>query len=52
MYGRSIIKNNVEKHMPQHIDELKQFMVEEWERISQETIKNLIDSMKNRCELY
>src|SRR5436309_11962939 len=50
MCGGSIIKDNVEKYMPQNIDELKQFIVE-WERISQETIKNLIDSMKNRCEL-
>ena len=26
-------------------------MVEEWEKIPQETIKNLINSMKNRYEL-
>ena len=47
----NIVKNNVEKRMPQNVDELKQFMVEEWEKIPQETIKNLINSMKNRCEL-
>ena len=45
------MKNNVEKRMPQNVDELKQFMVEEWEKIPQETIKNLINSMKNRYEL-
>jgi transposase len=45
-----IIKNNVEKWMPQNINELKHFLVEEWEAISQETVNNLIFSMKNRCE--
>jgi len=47
----NIVKNNVEKCMPQNVDKLKQFMVEEWEKIPQEMIKNLINSMKNRCEL-
>jgi hypothetical protein len=45
-----IIKNNVEKWMPQNINELKRFLVEEWEAIPQETVNNLIFSMKNRCE--
>jgi len=42
--GVSLKKNNVEKYMPQNIDELKQFMVEKWERIPQKF-------MKNRCGL-
>ena len=46
-----IMKNNVEKRMPRNVDELKQFMVEEWEKIPQETVKNIIMSMKRRCEL-
>ncbi|CAB4407058.1 unnamed protein product [Rhizophagus irregularis] len=29
----SIVKHNVEKCMPQNIDELKQFMAEEWNKI-------------------
>ena len=46
-----IMKNNVEKRMPRNLDELKRFMVEEWEKIPQETVKNIIMSMKRRCEL-
>ena len=46
-----IIKNNVEKRMPKDTDELKRFMVEEWDAISEETVNNLILSMKKRCEL-
>jgi transposase len=46
-----IVKNNVEKRMPRNVDELKRFMVEEWEKIPQETVKNIIMSMKRRCEL-
>lgn len=34
----------------QNIDELKQCMVEEWENPSSDD-PNLINSMKNRCEL-
>jgi hypothetical protein len=45
-----IIKNNVEKWMPQNINELNRFLVEEWEAIPHETVNNLIFSMKNRCE--
>ena len=45
------MKNNVEKRMPRNVDELKRFMVEEWEKIPQETVKNIIMSMKRRCEL-
>jgi transposase len=46
-----IMKNNVEKRMPKNVDELKRFMVEEWEKIPQEIVKNIIMSMKRRCEL-
>jgi transposase len=46
-----IMKNNVEKRMPRNVAELKRFMVEEWEKIPQETVKNIIMSMKRRCEL-
>ena len=44
-------KNNVEKRMPKDISELTKFMVEEWEAIPDETVKNLVSSIKNRCEL-
>ena len=46
-----IVKNNVEKRMPQNVAELKQFMTEEWEAIPQETVNNLVRSMKKRCNL-
>ncbi len=45
-----IMKNNVEKWMPQNIDKLTRFLVKEWEAIPQETVNNLVVSMKNRCE--
>ncbi len=31
--------------------ELKKFMKEEWEKIPNSTLSNLVDSMKKRCEL-
>src|SRR5687767_9771221 len=46
-----IIKDNVEKRMPQDINELTRFLAEEWKAIPQETVNNLVSSMKNRCEL-
>ena len=45
-----IMKNNVEKRMPKNVDELKRFIVEEWDKIPQEVVKNIIMSMKRRCE--
>ena len=51
-----IMKNNVEKRMPQNIDELTRFLAEEWEAISQETVNNLVSSSvpsrSNRLELF
>ena len=40
-----------EKRMPKNIEELKKFMVEEWDAISDETVNNLVLSMENRCKL-
>ena len=37
--------------MPKNISELKQFMSEEWEKIPQETVQNIICLMKKGCEL-
>ena len=47
----TIIKNNVEKWMSQNIDELTRFLLKEWEAIPQETVNNLVFSMKTWCEL-
>jgi transposase len=44
-----IIKNKVEIRMPKNV--IKQFLAEEWELVPQETVNNLITSMKTRCEL-
>lgn len=46
-----VMKNNVEKRMPKDIAELTRFLAEEWEAIPQETVNNLVISMKKRCEL-
>jgi hypothetical protein len=46
----SIIKTNVERRRPKNLDDLKCFMVEEWEGIPDSVIKNLIGSMRKRCE--
>jgi transposase len=44
-----IVKRNVEKRMPKNLDELEQFMVEEWNKIPDSILKSLVDSMRNRC---
>lgn len=47
----SIVKGNVKRRMPKNRNELMQFMDEEWANISESTIKELIRSMRRRCEL-
>ncbi len=47
----AIVKGNVERRMPKNLNDLEQFMVEEWQNISESTIINLIGSIKRRCEL-
>jgi transposase len=47
----SIVKRNVEKRMPRNLEDLERMMVEEWNNIPDETIINLVKSMKNRCQL-
>jgi hypothetical protein len=51
IYGVLIVKHNVEKRMPQNIDEMKQFIAEEWNKIPDSFLVNLIQSMKRRCQL-
>jgi transposase len=46
-----IVKNNVERRMPKNLGELESFMVEEWNRIPESMLINLVGSMKRRCEL-
>ena len=46
-----IVKNNVERRMPKNLGELESFMVEEWNRIPESMLINLVGSMKQRCEL-
>ena len=45
------MKNKVEKRMPRNIEELEEFLAEEWEAVPEETVINLVRSMKNRCEM-
>jgi hypothetical protein len=47
----AIFKRNVELRQPKNIGDLENFMKEEWSKISQNIIKNLVDSMKERCSL-
>ena len=47
----SIVKRNVEKKMPKNTDDLRLFMVKEWDDISELTLIGLVGSMKRRCEL-
>jgi len=44
-----IVKRNVERRMPKNLGELEQFMVEEWNKIPDSTLKYLVGSMRNRC---
>jgi transposase len=47
----AIVKRNVELRQPKNIGDLEQFMKEEWEKIPQNIIINLVRSMKERCRL-
>ena len=46
----AIVKRNVEKRMPKNLGELERFMVDEWNKIPEETLKYLVNSMRNRCQ--
>ncbi|CAF3374009.1 unnamed protein product [Rotaria socialis] len=45
----SILKRRVEKQNPSNIDELDQFLHEEWQKVETNIINNLVNSMKSRC---
>lgn len=47
----AIVKRNVEIRRPGGIGQLERYMKEEWAKISEDAIKNLVGSMKRRCEL-
>ncbi len=47
----NIVKTNVEKRMPDNHGDLEQFMKEEWGKIPDSVLINLVNSMKTRCEL-
>ena len=47
----AIVKRNVQLQQPQNIGDLERFMKEEWLKIPQDIIKNLVRSMKERCKL-
>ena len=46
-----IIKGNVERRMPNNQADLKQFMLEEWQKIHESTLNSLVNSIKERCKL-
>ena len=45
----STLERSVEKHKPPIIDELEEFLHQEWENIDLSILINLILSMKMRC---
>jgi DDE superfamily endonuclease len=45
----AIVKRNVEYRMPNNLEELRRYMIEEWQAIPKSFLKNLIDSMQGRC---
>jgi len=47
----NIVETNVEKRMPDNRGDLVQFMKEEWGKIPDSVLINLVNSMKTRCEL-
>lgn len=47
----NIIKGNVEKRWPKNLNELDRFMKEEWEKIPESILANLVGSMKERCRI-
>ncbi len=47
----AIVKSNVEKRMPKDLNDLEEFMVEEWQNIPQSVLVSLANSMRRRCEL-
>ena len=46
----AIVKRNVEKRMPRNIEDLEQFMKEEWQNIPDSIVINLVNSMSRRCQ--
>jgi hypothetical protein len=47
----SIVKHNVEKRIPSNISELNQYLVEEWEKIPNSMLSNLVSSMNHCCQM-
>ena len=45
----SIFKQRVEKRKPSNIDELDQFLHEEWKKVDMTVISNLVHFLKSRC---
>jgi len=46
-----IVKDNVEKRNPRNLDDLRQFMIEEWDKLPSDFLNNCIKSMNERCKL-
>jgi len=47
----AIVKRSVEMRMPQNLSELEQYMIEEWDKIPNNVLINLVTSMRRRCEM-
>ena len=47
----SIVKHNVEKRIPTSISELNQYLVDEWEKIPNSMLSNLVSSINHHCQM-
>jgi len=46
----AIIKQKVEYCMLNNLKELERYMIKEWQAIPESILKNLVDSMRRRCQ--
>jgi transposase len=46
----SVIKRRVEKQSPTNLEQLKKCLLDEWTKVEKPLLKNLVNSMKKRCE--
>ena len=44
------LKRNVRKRFPQSLDELEEFIIQEWENISDQKVQNYCESFENRLK--
>ena len=46
----SVIKRRVEKQAPKNLEQMKNLLLNEWKKVDNTTRRNLVNSMKKRCQ--